>query len=62
MPKPISGVLKQDVVVITDLDILMDFHEHVWGIPVGPVIEMTKSTYRYPKLVQFKESNVIRLD
>lgn len=56
-----SGYSTFKVVVITDLDILMDFHEQVWGVPVGPVIDMTKTKYRPPRLAKFYQSNVVDL-
>lgn len=51
--KEFTGYNTLKVVVITDLDILMDFHEHVWGVPVGPTIAMTNSTYKLPTPVVF---------
>lgn len=38
-----------DVVVVQDLNTIMDFHEQVWGIPIGPTIERTKEVYKEPR-------------
>ena len=48
-----TGYATHTVIVITDLDILMDFHEKVWGVLLGPTIAMTKTTYKPPTLVKF---------
>lgn len=51
--KEFTGYITNTVLVITDLDILMDFHEKVWGVPLGPTIAMTKSTYKMVTPVVF---------